>query len=182
MPSVSLFGIIGNFISMHILHHREVKLKKDYVDVLCMLATFDNLLLISTFLLFSLPTLSENYTTNVRAISLFLTYYKYLQVYSAIYWPWGQSNFGLIFLLPICNNIFLFWPCPIIWFGVSTTELSDVTSISLKYSRVRNLRDGKIFIISKVFYLPTFVSFPWYPKCNQTISVYLLLLFVGSFL
>ena len=81
MPSVSLFGIIGNFISMHILHHREVKLKKDYVDVLCMLATFDNLLLISTFLLFSLPTLSENYTTNVRAITLFLTYYKYLQVY-----------------------------------------------------------------------------------------------------
>ena len=76
---------------MHILHHREVKLKKDYVDVLCMLATFDNLLLISTFLLFSLPTLSENYTTNVRAISLFLTYYKYLQVYvySAIYWLWG---------------------------------------------------------------------------------------------
>ena len=143
MPSVSLFGIIGNFISMHILHHREVKLKKDYVDVLCMLATFDNLLLISTFLLFSLPTLSENYTTNVRAISLFLTYYKYLQVYSAIYWLWGQSNFGLIFLLPICNNIFLFWPCPIIWFGVSTTELSDVTSISLKYSRVRNLRDRK---------------------------------------
>ena len=71
MPSVSLFGIIGNFISMHILHHKEVKLKRDYVDVLCMLATFDNLLLISAFLLFSLPNLSENYVTKVNLL-LFL--------------------------------------------------------------------------------------------------------------
>ena len=68
MPSVSLFGLLGNFVSMHILHHKEVKLKKDYVDVLCMLATFDNLLLISTFLLFSLPTLSENYLTEVSSV------------------------------------------------------------------------------------------------------------------
>jgi len=58
MPSVSLFGLAGNFLSIYILHHREVKLKKDFVDVLCMLATFDNLLLVTTFFLFSLPTLS----------------------------------------------------------------------------------------------------------------------------
>ena len=31
--------------------------------------------------------------------------------------------------------IFLFWPCPIFWFGVSTTELSDVTSISVELSQ-----------------------------------------------
>jgi len=44
---------------------KEVKLKRDFVEVLCSLATFDNLLLISTFFLFSLPTLSANYETNV---------------------------------------------------------------------------------------------------------------------
>ena len=71
MPSVSLFGIGGNFMSMFILHHREVKLKKDFVDVLCMLATFDNLLLLSTFFLFSLPTLSKSYqlTVNTRFLA-----------------------------------------------------------------------------------------------------------------
>ena len=74
MPSVSLFGLLGNFVSMHILHHKEVKLKKDYVDVLCMLATFDNLLLISTFLLFSLPTLSENYMIEVSSLKNLLIF------------------------------------------------------------------------------------------------------------
>ena len=28
MPSVSLFGLVGNSLSIYILHHREVKLKK----------------------------------------------------------------------------------------------------------------------------------------------------------
>ncbi len=65
MPSVSLFGLAGNALSMYILHHREVKLKKDFVDVLCMLATFDNLLLLAAFFLFSLPTLSESYLQTV---------------------------------------------------------------------------------------------------------------------
>ena len=159
MPSVSLFGIIGNFISMHILHHREVKLKKDYVDVLCMLATFDNLLLISTFLLFSLPTLSENYTTNVRAITLFLTYYKYLQVYIQQYTGFEVSPILVWFFFYLYVPTFLFWPCPIIWFGVSTTELSGVTSISLKHSQVRNLRDGKNSLWARFFtYLLLYLS------------------------
>ena len=159
MPSVSLFGIIGNFISMHILHHREVKLKKDYVDVLCMLATFDNLLLISTFLLFSLPTLSENYTTNVRAITLFLTYYKYLQVYSAIYWLWGQSNFGLIFLLPICTNIFVLTLSDNLVWCVNYRTVWCYLYI-FKVQSCQESQRWEKFIMSKVFYLPTFVSFP----------------------
>ena len=65
MPSVSLFGLVGNFLSIYILHHREVKLKKDFVDVLCMLATFDNLLLLSTFFLFSLPAMSDTWADQV---------------------------------------------------------------------------------------------------------------------
>ena len=65
MPSVSLFGIAGNFLSIYILHHREVKLKKDFVDVLCMLATFDNLLLLTTFFLFSMPAISTAWTDQV---------------------------------------------------------------------------------------------------------------------
>ena len=77
MPSVSLFGIIGNFVSMHILHNREVKLKKDYVDVLCMLATFDNLLLMSTFFLFSLPTLSITYLAEVSTLAKYIFKYDF---------------------------------------------------------------------------------------------------------
>ena len=65
MPLVSLFGLVGNSLSIYILHHKEVKLKRDFVEVLCSLATFDNLLLISTFFLFSLPTLSGNYDSSV---------------------------------------------------------------------------------------------------------------------
>ena len=65
MPLVSLFGLVGNSLSIYILHHKEVKLKRDFVEVLCSLATFDNLLLISTFFLFSLPTLSGDYDVDV---------------------------------------------------------------------------------------------------------------------
>ena len=72
MPSVSLFGLAGNFLSIYILHHREVKLKKDFVDVLCMLATFDNLLLVTTFFLFSLPTLSVTWENQVSLFVLFV--------------------------------------------------------------------------------------------------------------
>ena len=68
MPSVSLFGLAGNFLSIYILHHREVKLKKDFVDVLCMLATFDNLLLLTTFFLFSLPTISSTWHAQVSKV------------------------------------------------------------------------------------------------------------------
>ena len=41
------------------LHHRDVKLKKDFVDVLSALAGFDILFLLATFFLFTLPTWSE---------------------------------------------------------------------------------------------------------------------------
>ena len=168
---------------MHILHHREVKLKKDYVDVLCMLATFDNLLLISTFLLFSLPTLSENYTTNVRAISLFWHIINtcrcmYIQQYTGF-----EASPILVWFFSFTYlhvPIFLFWPCPIIWFGVSTTEVRTVWCY-LYIFKVQSFQESQRrekFIINKVFHLPTYV----YPKCNQTISVYLLLLFSGSFL
>ena len=72
MPSVSLFGLAGNFLSIYILNHREVKLKKDFVQVLCMLATFDNLLLVTTFFLFSLPTLSVTWENQVSFFVLFV--------------------------------------------------------------------------------------------------------------
>ena len=65
MPAVSLFGVAGHALSIYILHHREVKLKTDFVEVLCSLATYDNLLLISTFFLFTLPTLSSTYFKEV---------------------------------------------------------------------------------------------------------------------
>ncbi len=47
MPTVSAFGLAGNSLSVYILSRREVKLKRDFVEILCSLATFDNLLLVS---------------------------------------------------------------------------------------------------------------------------------------
>eukprot|EP00094_Tigriopus_californicus_P006452 TCALIF_06214-PA protein Name:"Similar to FR FMRFamide receptor (Drosophila melanogaster)" AED:0.09 eAED:0.10 QI:0/0.33/0/0.5/1/1/4/0/453 len=64
MPFISACGIIGNCVSFHILRKREVKLKEDFVDILCSLATFDNLLLISIYFLFSLPTQCGHYAEN----------------------------------------------------------------------------------------------------------------------
>ena len=61
MPSMSLFGIVGNFIAIFVLHHKEVKLRKDFAVVLSSLAIFDILFLICTFFLFSLPTWSTTY-------------------------------------------------------------------------------------------------------------------------
>lgn len=47
MPSVSALGLAGNSLSVYILSRREVKLKRDFVENLCSLATFDNLLLVT---------------------------------------------------------------------------------------------------------------------------------------
>ncbi len=46
MPAVSALGLAGNTLSLYILSRREVKLKRDFVEILCSLATFDNLLLV----------------------------------------------------------------------------------------------------------------------------------------
>ena len=56
----SLFcSLLGNAGAICVLHHREVKLKKDFVEVLSALAGFDILFLLATFFLFTLPTWSE---------------------------------------------------------------------------------------------------------------------------
>ena len=58
MTIVALFGLLGNTLSIYILHHREVKLKQDFVEVLCSMSAYDNLFLIGAFILYSLPQLS----------------------------------------------------------------------------------------------------------------------------
>ena len=42
-----------------VLNHREVKLKKSLVQILCGLATFDNAFLVATFFMFTMPQLSD---------------------------------------------------------------------------------------------------------------------------
>ncbi len=74
MPAFSLFGLLGNSLSVYILRRREVKLKKDFVEILCALATFDNLLLICTFFLFSLPALSTQYKVRTQKNELHFTF------------------------------------------------------------------------------------------------------------
>ena len=58
MPTVTLFGLLGNSLSIYILHNKDVKLKRDFVEVLCSMSAYDNLFLIGAFFLFSLPQLS----------------------------------------------------------------------------------------------------------------------------
>ena len=57
MTAISLFGLFGNSLSIYILRHKEVKLHRVFVEVLCSLSVFDNLFLIGAFLLYSLPQL-----------------------------------------------------------------------------------------------------------------------------
>ncbi len=59
MPLISLFGLLGNAASICVLHHRDVKLKKEFVQVLSALAAFDILFLVATFFLFTMPTWNE---------------------------------------------------------------------------------------------------------------------------
>ena len=55
----SFCSLLGNAASICVLHHRDVKLKRDFVDVLSALAGFDILFLLATFFLFTLPTWSD---------------------------------------------------------------------------------------------------------------------------
>lgn len=59
VPTVSLFGLAGNVLTMLVLNHRAVKLKRSLVQILCGLATFDNAFLVCTFFMFTMPMLSQ---------------------------------------------------------------------------------------------------------------------------
>ena len=55
MPVISFFGLIGNVTSICVLHHRDIDLKKYFVDVLSSLACFDILFLLTNFVLITFP-------------------------------------------------------------------------------------------------------------------------------
>ena len=59
IPQISLVGLVGNTLTIIVLNHNDVKLKRSLVDVLCGLATFDNLFLLSIFPMFTMPSLSD---------------------------------------------------------------------------------------------------------------------------
>ena len=61
MTIVSIFGFVCNFVSIYILHDKDVKLKKDFVQPLCAMAIYDNLVLICVIFHFSLPELSAQF-------------------------------------------------------------------------------------------------------------------------
>ena len=55
MPVISLLGLIGNVTSICVLHHRDIQLKKYFVDLLSSLAIFDILFLLTNFILITFP-------------------------------------------------------------------------------------------------------------------------------
>ena len=55
MPVISLLGLIGNVTSICVLRHRDIQLKKYFVDVLSALACFDILFLLTNFILITFP-------------------------------------------------------------------------------------------------------------------------------
>ena len=61
MTTVSIFGLVCNSLSIYILHDKNVKLKRDFVQPLCAMSVYDNLFLICAFFLFSLPQLSDKF-------------------------------------------------------------------------------------------------------------------------
>ena len=55
MPVISFFGLMGNVTSILVLRHRDIKLKKNLVEILSALAYFDILFLLTNFLYISFP-------------------------------------------------------------------------------------------------------------------------------
>ena len=55
MPIISLFGLMGNVTSILVLRQRNIKLKKNLVEILSALAYFDILFLLTNFLFISFP-------------------------------------------------------------------------------------------------------------------------------
>ena len=145
MPAVSLFGLVGNSLSIYILHHKEVKLKRDFVEVLCSLATFDNLLLISTFFLFSLPTLSANYETNV-------------------------FPYTVPYLYPTCNT---FMTCSIyMTVGVAVNRYLDISDSCRQVRRIKSgyLQAAIILVMSAIVNIPRWFEFA-YEMTQETFNV-----------
>ena len=68
MAIVSLFGLLGNILSIYVLQHKEVKLKKDFVEVLCSMSAYDNIFLICALVMFSLPKFSGTTSHNLPKI------------------------------------------------------------------------------------------------------------------
>jgi hypothetical protein len=145
MPAVSLFGLVGNSLSIYILHHKEVKLKRDFVEVLCSLATFDNLLLISTFFLFSLPTLSGGYDAHV-------------------------FPYTVPYLYPTCNT---FMTCSIyMTVGVAVNRYLDISDSCRQMRRIKSgyMQASIVFVMSVVVNIPRWFEFD-YEIAHETVNV-----------
>ena len=74
MPLVALFGLVGNSLSIYILNNKEVKMKRDFVEVLCSMSAYDNLFLLCAVVLFSLPQLSGMTKTVFQQMTYSLQY------------------------------------------------------------------------------------------------------------
>jgi len=145
MPAVSLFGLVGNSLSIYILHHKEVKLKRDFVEVLCSLATFDNLLLVSTFFLFSLPTLSAGYDNNI-------------------------FPYTVPYLYPTCNT---FMTCSIyMTVGVAVNRYLDISDSCRQVRRIKSgyIQAAIIFFMSAIVNIPRWFEFD-YESALETVNV-----------
>nr|XP_040571091.1 G-protein coupled receptor daf-37-like [Lepeophtheirus salmonis] len=134
MPTISLFGLFGNFITITILKKKGVKLKLDFVRILCSLATYDNLLLVCAFFLFSLPTLSETYQKRIFPLTV----------------P---------FLYPVTNT---FMTCSVyMTVSVAVNRYLDlhITSSSSKSIYNGYIQAGIVFIFSTIMNIPRWFEF-----------------------
>ena len=145
---------MGNSLSIYVLHHKEVKLKRDFVEVLCSLATFDNLLLISTFFLFSLPTLSGSYDSNI-------------------------FPYTVPYLYPTCNT---FMTCSIyMTVGVAVNRYLDISDSCRQMRRIKSgyLQAAIIFVMSAIVNIPRWFEFD-YVISVETVNVTETLLATGQ--
>ena len=61
MPTVTIFGLVCNSLTLYILNDKDVKLKREFVQCLCSLTIFDNFFLLSALFLFTIPNLSTDF-------------------------------------------------------------------------------------------------------------------------
>lgn len=84
VPVISIFGLLGNTLTILVLNHREVKLKPSLVQILCGLATFDNVFLVFTFFMFTMPALSARYVRHIFWLHLFRVFISGILQFSGL--------------------------------------------------------------------------------------------------
>ena len=66
LPVVGLLGVLGNLVSLRVIHRTDLKLKPSFLRLVTCLLIFDTACILLTLALFSGPKIEETYRLQVR--------------------------------------------------------------------------------------------------------------------